>query len=92
MTAKAYNLLKSLKPRIIKYNQKSSDPDDPNARVIIDFACLKKHEKDLEEFIKTCNESTDIDTAEIIGSSVTSIFFKVESDYFFSDNVIKDIL
>ena len=90
MTAKAYDLLKKLKPRIVEYKQNSTDPDDPNARVTITFACSKEQQKGLEEFIKACNEGDDEDTAEIIGNSVSSTLVKVVSDYFFSDSIVAD--
>lgn len=90
MTAKAYDLLKELKPRIVEYKQDTSGPDDPNARVIISFACPKECAEDLEKFIKDCNEAPDKDTAEIIRSSNTSIIFNVVSDYDFSNKIVKD--
>ena len=91
MTAKAYNLLKELKPRIVDYKQDNNGPDDPNAKVIVTFACSKEQQKGLEGFIKACNEANDEDTAKIIGSSENSIIFEVTSDYDFSDKVIEDI-
>ena len=90
MTAKVYDLLKAMKPRIVEYKQDTSGPDDPNARVIISFACPKEYAEDLEKFIKDCNEAPDKDTAEIIRSSSTSIIFNVVSDYDFSNKIVED--
>lgn len=90
MTAKVFDLLKELKPRIVDYKQDNNGPDDPNAKVIVTFACSKEQQKGLEEFIKACNEGDDKDTAEIVGSSATSTVFKVVSDYFFSDGIVAD--
>ena len=90
MTAKVYDLLKAMKPRIVEYKQGTSNPDDPNARVTITFACPEKRALDLEKFMKDCNEAQDKDTAKIIGSSDTSIIFKVVSDYDFSNKIVKD--
>ena len=90
MTAKVYDLLKAMKPRIVEYKQDTSGPDDPNARVIISFACSKEHADNLEKFIRDCNEAPDKDTSEIIGSSASSIIFNVVSDYDFSNKIAKD--
>ena len=90
MTAKAYNLLKELKPRIVDYKQDNNGPDDPNAKVIVTFACSKEQQKGLEGFIKACNEGNDEDTAEIVGNSVSSTLVKVVSDSFFTDSIVAD--
>ena len=92
MTAKAYDLLKELKPRIVEYGQNSTNPDDPNAKVTITFACSKEHKEDLGKFVTACAEGPDEDIVLITGTNVSSIVFKVVSDYDFRDKVIEDIL
>jgi len=92
MTAKVFDLLKELKPRILAYQQIGSDPDDPDAKVKIGFLCSKEYEKGLEEFVKSCNESDNEDIAKIVAYTDAAILFEVISDYDFSDKVIENIL
>jgi len=92
MTAKVYELFKGLEPRIVAYKQIRANPDDPNAKVKVGFACSKERENDLENFVKNCNESDNEDVAKIIAYTDGAILFEVISDYGFSESIIRDIL
>lgn len=89
MTAEVYAMFKKTNPRVKKYEQKQKNPDNSDAKVAIEFCCSKEHRTALEEFVKSCNESSK-DTAEIIESGETIQFKVVSVGYEFSDKIVRD--